>query len=307
MKKLYSVVLLFFIFRFSGHAQFVTQYFDGADTVFNNSVNVEIDTAGGNNIWQIGPPQKAYFDSAASQPNVIVTDTINYYPPDNVSTFTCKILNQFGSWGIYALQWSQMLDMDPGKDGGIVEFTRDYGQTWENIFNNPYVYNFYGYMWANADTIDSLVYAFSGRDTLWRDIWLCFDISWMTTLPDTIEFRFTFKSDSVGTDYEGWMIDNFISHPTFVHTVKENDLPDYVNLFPNPASKLVTIELQKQKDFHIIERMELVNSEGKTVKQWKNLPVKFWFDTTAFSDGLYYLNIKTNLRSQTVPLIISNN
>ena len=93
MKPLYFTTFILHFFVYSTTAQVYTQYFDGADTIFDNSVNVELDTSN-SNIWQIGASQKIIFDSAATVPNAIVTDTINSYPVNNVSRFTIKIHNQ---------------------------------------------------------------------------------------------------------------------------------------------------------------------------------------------------------------------
>src|SRR5687768_4104081 len=107
MKKIYLTVLLLFSTFISVRSQWLfTQYFDGADTAYESSLNISIDTAAGN-IWQIGIPQKVIFDSAATVPNAIVTDTINNYPVNNTSTFTISVLNQFASWGVLAFQWMQ--------------------------------------------------------------------------------------------------------------------------------------------------------------------------------------------------------
>ena len=79
MKKIYlTIILLVFVVRYST-AQFYTQYFDGADTTVWNSILIDIDHDS-SNVWQIGTPQKNIFDSAATQPNAIVTDTINLLP-----------------------------------------------------------------------------------------------------------------------------------------------------------------------------------------------------------------------------------
>jgi len=303
MNKLYLTTILLLIFLQPSKAQFYTQYFDGADTIFENSVNVELDTAI-SNIWQIGRPQKIIFDSAATQPNAIVTDTINNYPVNNLSRFTIKILNQWSPWGILAIQWMQKLDMDTS-DGGFIEFTTDHGLTWQNAFNNPYVYNFYGYQQENFDTLSTGEFVFTGTDTTWRDIWLCFDLSWMSLFPDTLMFRFTFKSDYVDNAQEGWIIDNFISHFTVIHTVKTTEQSKYLNVYPNPANSIVHIEAEKLTQFHIIENMELVNASGKSVESWKNIPTKFWFDASKYSDGLYYLKVKTNVKSEVIPVVIS--
>jgi Secretion system C-terminal sorting domain len=289
----------------SAQAQTQYQFFDGADTVYSNSVNIEIDT-NSSNIWQIGPPQKTFYNSAASQPNVIVTDTINNYPINNVSSFHIKIENNLGWWGIYALQWVQKLDMDSDHDGGIIEFTTDDGLTWQNVFNNPMVYNFYGFSPANTDTLDNGEFAFSGRDTSWKNIWLCFDVSWMTQLPDTITLRFTFKSDSINNAREGWIIDDFISHPTFIHTIQEAKSDQYITVYPNPSNGIVNIETEKKMEFHLIETMELINAKGEVVERWKNIPTKYWFDSKKYATGFYLLKIKTNFKSETIPLVFGD-
>lgn len=303
MKKLYITAVLLILIVSTSSAQYYSQYFDGADTIFSSSVNVELDTSS-SNVWQIGVPQKIIFDSSATFPNAIVTDTINSYPANNTSRFTIKILNQFTNFGILAVQWKQKLDMDTAFDGGIVEFTIDHGLTWQNAFNNPFVYNFYGFQLSNQDTLNTGEYAFSGTDSTWRDIWLCFDLSWVTQFQDTMMFRFTLKSDSVNNNKEGWMIDNFMSHITFIHTLKEVTKTDYLNVYPNPTNNIIHIEAEKLTEFHIIEHMELVDSQGKIVERWTNLPTKFWFDVSKYGEGLYFLRVKTNIQSETLPIIV---
>lgn len=306
MKHTYlTTVLLILLVRFSS-AQFYTQYFDGADTSAWNSIRISLDTSG-QNVWQIGRPQKIIFDSAATQPNAIVTDTINFYPINDTSRFIAKVNINGWNWGIFALQWKQKLDMDTSFDGGIIEYSVDNGNTWVNVFNNPYVYNFYGFQPANADTLIGGEFAFSGTDSTWRDIWLCFDISWLQQFSwnDTALFRFTLLSDSVYNNKEGWLIDNMHAHITIIHTVKEIEQEHYLNVYPNPTSNIVHIQIQKIMEFHIIEHMELIDPLGRVVDKWTNIPTKFWFDTNKYNDGMYYLKVKTNVKSETIPLVIS--
>src|ERR1041384_4098256 len=92
MKKLYlTISILFLAIGYSIAQLSVNQYFDGADTSATNSIIIMLDTSS-TNIWQIGRPQKIIFDSAATFPNALVTDTINNYPDSNVSRFTFKIV-----------------------------------------------------------------------------------------------------------------------------------------------------------------------------------------------------------------------
>ena len=100
------------------------------------------------------------------------------------------------------------------------------------------------------------------------------------------------------------MIDNMMSHITIIHTAKTVKQTDYLNVFPNPSGSIIHIEAEKLEDFHIIEQMELINSEGKVVRNWQNIPTKFWFDVKNFSDGNYTLHVKTNVNNKNIPIVI---
>jgi hypothetical protein len=305
--KLILPILMVFIANFT-FAQDYRQYFDGADTICNpnmspSAICISIDDDS-TNIWQIGIPQKSIFDSAATYQNALLTDTINFYPPNNSSSFQFTIV-PWTNWGILAIQWKQKLDMDEGLDGGKIEFSVDAGATWQNAFNNPHVYNFYGYQTVNEDTLPNGDFVFSGTDSLWRDIWLCYDMTWLSW-NDSIIVRFNFTSDSIDNNKAGWMIDNMLAHLTIIHTVSEVKPEKYLNVYPNPTSDIIHIETKKIQDFHIIEQMVLVNSVGKIVDEWKYIPTKFFINAKKYNNGLYYLKVKTNIKSETVPLIINH-
>lgn len=287
----------------SAQSQYYVQYFDGADTTEWNSLFIEFDDDS-TNIWQIGPPQKLIFNEAATVPNVIITDTINPYPINKTSSFWFEIPDDFGFWGILAVQWKQKLDMDPNGDGGKIEVSSDGGENWENIFENPFVYNLFGHDWENVMPLPNDEAVFSGLDTNWRDLWLCFDLSWMSTLEYPIRVKYTFISDSVDTAHEGWMMDNFLAHITIVHTVEEKERNEYLTVFPNPATDRIQIEASKITDYHIIEHMTLHNAAGQLIEQWTNIPTKFFIDTRSYKSGIYHLKIQTNLKSETKQVVI---
>ncbi len=300
MKSILLVTgLLFASFSFS---QNYNQYFDGADTSLSNSVLIQIDTSNANNIWQIGPPQKSIFNSASTLPNVIVTDTINHYPDSNSSSFQFWVDPFVFGWSIVAIQWTQKLDMDDSLDYGNIEFSLDNGATWQSAWNNPYVYNFYGYDQANT-TFNGPDEVFTGTDTNWRDIWLCFDGSFMQW-NDTLHCRFTFVSDSNTTNHEGWMIDNFMIHPTWIHTVEEIEQDEYIRLSPNPSTGKVVINTKKQNEFHIIEEIKVLDLNGRIVKEFGVHPTKTFIDISDLEDGEYILKIKTNLQSDTKKIVL---
>ncbi|MFM2385959.1 MAG: hypothetical protein RL660_716 [Bacteroidota bacterium] len=305
MKRIYLLVLLFLAFSLEISAQFYNQYFDGADTIPSSTLGIQLDTSS-QNVWQIGKPQKTIFSSAATIPNAIVTDTINPYPINNTSIFVAKIPKQgLSTFAVFALQWKQKLDLDSATDGGIIESSLDGGITWVNAFTDPSGKNFYGYDTANAVVLANGQHAFSGLDTLWRDIWLCYPIGWLNALTaDTLLFRFTLSSDSVNNNKEGWLIDNFMARSTVVHTIKNAEYKNYINVFPNPAKDVIRVELQSVIGYHMIEKMELIDEFGKVVDTWQNLPTSYKIATDKYAEGIYYLKVRTNLKTETVPISI---
>lgn len=308
MKTKIITRLIGLTFPFLGFGQYYSQYFDGADTLCESNLSsralcVTIDS-GSTNIWQIGLPQKMIFDSAATYPNAIVTDTVNYYPVNNTSSFQYTI-DPSTNWGILAIQWKQKLDTDYGFDGGVVEFSVDSGNTWENAFNNPYVYNFYGYDTSNVDTIQNGTMVFTGTDSTWKNIWLCYDMAWLNW-NHGILVRHTFLSDSIDNNKEGWLIDNMLAHITLIHTVNEIEQQEYMIISPNPTTGRVNITTKKIDEPHIIEKMELINIEGKIVQQWSVSPTKFYVDIGNHPNGIYFLNIKTNIQSETFKIVLEH-
>ncbi len=303
MKATTILSLLLLFSPFFGLSQYgATQYFDGADTLKQGSVIIHYDSAG-NDTWQVGPPQKNIFDTAATTPNAMMTDTINPYPTGDTSAFYFGIKPlQFG-YGILALQWMQKLDMDSAMDGGIIEFSVDTGKTWQNVFNNPFVYNLYGFDPENQQMLQSGEQAFSGTDTAWKDVWLCYDISWLS-FSDSLLVRFTFKSDSINNNREGWMIDNLLVHITFVHTVNEFEKDEYMKIFPNPTSGEINIETRKTSGFHIIEKMELVDMNGAVVQRFGFSPTKFSINIGHHPPGKYLLRVTTNKSSESFHIIL---
>lgn len=302
MIKSYFLISSLIFSTFAG-AQTWAQYFDGADTSAMNSILVDIDTTGGN-VWQVGPPQKTIFDSAASVPNVLVTDTINSYPANDTSSFVFEFL-PWSNFGIFALQWKQKIDLDSAGDAGAIEYSFDDGLTWTSVFNNPFVYNFYGFVPGDTGTTAGGVQGFTGTDSTWRDIWLCFQMSWLQQANfDTVMFRYTIYSDSLDNQREGWMIDNMNMHITIVHTAKGEQKDAYQKVYPSVTDGIVHIETMALNEFHIIENMQLIDATGRVVKEWKNVPTRFWIDIGDQPNGAYMLNIQTNKQTNAFPVIL---
>ncbi len=109
MKKSLLIVLSLSFFSPRLSAQTFYQYFDGADTLTTSViVNIVSDSS---NVWQIGRPQKTIFDSAATLPNAIVTDTIGFIPLNNTSSFIISVHPYTLGPFVSAYQWKQKLDL----------------------------------------------------------------------------------------------------------------------------------------------------------------------------------------------------
>ncbi len=298
MKK----TILLFVAICSGlasHAQgYYAQSFDGPQP---NSFSVTL-VPSANNVWQIGKPQKTFFNAAKSTPRVIVTDTINSYPVNNVSGFVfgVPLQNSSGNF-IYALRWVQKLDLDAGLDGGIVEFSNDQ-VSWQNAHNNPNSYQFYGFTPASKVTLASGEYAFSGRDTTWRDLWLCVKSTYAHQ-NDTLYFRFSLNSDGTQTNKEGWMIDNFRFETTILHPVKEISQIDQVVVYPNITTGIVNVEMKKLKDTDLIDDIVLIDESGRVVERYGKNYTKVVLDISNHKPGLYYLKVTTHSKTQSFKIL----
>lgn len=305
MKKLILLLVFLPFLSYSySQAEWYESYFDGGDTL-PHSVIFEMDTVLPN-IWQVGPPQKSIFDGAFSGEGVLVTDTIQPYPINDSSSFKVLFPNA-NVYGVIAVRWAQKLDLEPGVDGGLLEFSIDSGLTWQNPFGNPFVYNFYGFESENMDTLPDGTVLFSGTDTVWRDIWLCFEGSWSWDQGEqTTMVRYTLLSDSNDTQQEGWMIDNFKIHKTWFHTIGEEKQAKYVEVYPNPTSNRLNIEVQKMNEFHIIRHLVIKDAQGKVVEEYSNCPTKFFVDVSDYPSGLYYVTVETNLDTKTVKCLVTH-
>lgn len=294
-------------FSFSCFSQTQSQYFDGNDTVPRNTVEMQFSTIP-EDVWYVGTPQKNTFSSAFSNPNALFTSKSGGYAPNNTSSFNVRYSSENFGPGILAIQWMQKLHYQPATDsypgdGGYIEFTLDSGKTWHNAFTSPYVYNFYGYNENNVAELANGQTGFTGIDLEWRDIWLCFETNFFNHFGDIL-FRYTHISDDNASYHEGWMIDNFQMHITILHTITENEEENYISISPNPSHGLVKIQADKQKDFHIINSIELINIDGTVIEKYGMSPTKFQIDISHHPKGTYYLKVETNLKTEIHKIVL---
>ena len=278
MKKIFTAVCIFYCA--AAPAQVYTNNFEGP-----NNLPVYNDTMAGN-IWQTGTPAKVFFDSAYSVPNAMVTDTLNPYPVNNTSSFFFSINGPFLTMWII-IQFEHKYDTDSLYDGGYIEMSSDHGMTWHNIANDPFLSSGNPY----NDTISGGIKAFTGNSNGWMNTYIFFDYCALPLVVDSITFRFVFKSDSINTNKEGWMIDNIFVSNDICLGVKENPDNNIISISPNPAANQLAIGSRQQA----IEGVEIYNVLGEklNIGQLTANNNQLTLDVSKLNSGIYFVNVKT--------------
>lgn len=307
MKKLALLTLLFGIYSIS-FSQITKDLYDTLpwDTItFEKQYEfLEIDTFP-QNIWQIGQPQKVYFDSSYSAIKAIVTDTVTSYPIDNHSYFDIKI-GEF-NYNYYYMYYVGMeikhkFDTDTLKDGGYISVSYDNGLTWMNIINDTSDY--YDIkpsdndwwpntsLYSETDTLYNGEFGFSGKSEGWQTTFFSWyyipvknDLNWV----DTTLIRFNFISDNIDNNKEGWMIDDIkLCSVDLGSAYNENKVEEF-SIYPNPMIKSSTIVLQRK--YETIQTL-LIDIHGNVITKQKHMNCdSFVLHRNNIPRGIYFLKI----------------
>lgn len=297
MKNIFLLAINILLLIPIGYAQVDTINFE------MNTSRVEIDTTNKNNIWQIGKPSKTIFDSASSLPNAIVTDTINYYPVNNHSSFQIGFV-LYGSHP--AIGFKHKFDTDKYSDGGYVEVSFDTGTTWillSDTTNERWRWQYpsrvsvpYGMFTTNFySASDDILYngkpGFNGSQSQW--IYSTIEFPCMAVKKSfSCYVRFTFISDSIQTNKEGWMIDDiFIGYSGICSGIAESKEEEaLISIAPNPFSFTTTLTI----DYNYLEiaKLTIVDMLGRQVMQIDNINNNtINLEKGALTQGMYFYQL----------------
>ncbi len=302
MKK--TLLAFFSGFAIIANAQYYTQYFDGADTIVSQSIFVNLDTTI-SGIWQIGPPQKIIFESASTVPNVLITDTVNTYPDSLNSSAWFMLPENMLYAGAIAIQWNQKLDLDTNMDGGLIEFSSDSGLTWENAFYNSNVYNFYGWDIPNEGALPAGDPCFTGTDSTWKNIWLCFSYDYLQTI-NSLSIRFRIVSDSVETNQEGWMIDNLMVQETWFHPVAEQSKPSNFKVYPTITERSITIKQTNSSPDFLVKQISILSLNGQFIRFIPLPSGQEEIDLSDLAPGRYLIMIESSGTKELHEIVIAH-
>lgn len=248
-----------------------------------------IDSTQSGNIWNLGTPSKTVFDSAYTPPLALVTDTINTYPNNNISSFSFIVWTNCNYSAVYFMH---RFNTDSLFDGCVIEYSTDGGITWDNIINSTY--SVWSTVYSNADTIasNSNKPGFSGTSG-----WVGVALQGFT-IDTVVEYRFTFTSDSVNTNKDGWMIDNIVIQNFWYSDINEIKDNQKIQIFPNPTSNFISIQTENNIKFKSAEIKDVL---GKTILTSNNTTI----DLSKFETGIYFLEVTTD-KGKYVKRIIRN-
>lgn len=230
------------------------------------TIDISIDTSNPNNIWQIGKPQKSVFDTAYSGMNAIVTDTINPYPPQNISQFVVSVDLYAGPGPI--VSFYHKMDTRSNRDGGYIEISEDSinwyllsdsinSNDWNSYHNNNYMlfapdfaYNYYRKDSLQKDTLYNGHLGFSGTFG-WTEVKLYFRCMALKR-PFQNWLRFTFVSDTGLINQDGWMIDSFTVQNGGTPCTWINDENIRYTISPNPATATLHLAIEQHGQYEVV-------------------------------------------------------
>lgn len=241
---------------------------------------VSIDTTPGN-LWQIATPQKSFINSVYNK--VIITDSVNFYPPNNQSSFILKIPASYITGGTLLISLSYIIDTDTLRDGGTIDYSVDGGVDW-------YQGNNFDFGQIFPDMLYDGSFGLSGRSD-WTSLSFFACNIWSSN-NDSLWLRFTFKSDSINNQRDGWAIDDISVQYIDCGGVQEiNTNYHFSSVFPNPVSNTSLLQIKSQNSF--IRRVDFYDALGRRVSSpdhphQNNIPIS----KEKFGEGIFFYHVE---------------
>lgn len=248
---------------------------------------ISIDT---NKVWYIAKPQKDILYIPTDHPSLgeyaIFTDTSQFYDTNTISSFQFQLYLDYIDF--YDIDFYQKYDFEPNKDGGIIETSYDNGETWQNLLFDHTIMDYsLGYLLYD---INDTIKAFNnepGFTGIFSDGGT-FGIRWQNydMAGDTMLLRFTFASDSVDTENEGWLLDDFDFGGGLVPV---ENLPGNsgITLFPNPATSYINLNIRDSN----LSQVDIVSFTGELLYSFKYNGNES-IDISFLEPGIYFIRCR---------------
>jgi len=232
-----------------------------------------------NNIWQVGIPRKTIFDSAYSKRHAILTDSLNPYPVSDTSSFTITHVRpgnyNVGNESLQLNFWFR-LNSDSLSDFGKIEASIDKGNTWINLMTQDTTYRF---VWLEPKPV------LTGNTKGWQYFSLELrTLTYILGYSDTLMYRFTFISDSVQTQKEGWMLDDF-QLIDYWEGIDDNPSNNPLTITPNPTQGIIRLDFIDVTKNNFIQ---ILNNSGQVVFETSNYKENS-LNVSHLKNGVYFL------------------
>jgi hypothetical protein len=165
-------------------------------------------------------------------------------------------------------------------DYGKIEASVDNGITWVNLMTEDTTYYL---QWLAPKPV------LTGNSNGWQHFSLELNmLTYELGYSDTLLYRFTFISDGIQSNKDGWMLDDFqlVDWWEGIAAFSNND---FIDIYPNPSSgELSIVNTMNPK---VGYQVEILDVRGKTVLKDKIDSNKLRLD---LPNGLYLMKLKSN-------------
>ncbi len=289
MKKILfiSVILLVNTFILRGQTPFISCLGD-----FENQPGFScwagvfslINDSSANNIWQVCVPNKPVFNLAHSPTHAILTDSTSPYPVNNASSFIIKVKSDNDGFDVPVIGGWYKFDSDSLNDYGRIEISLDHGLAWTDILSDSTIY------WVTSKPV------FTGRIYQWREFFGLLPFIYQV---DTVYFRYTFLSDSIQTNQQGWMLDDLylLDH---IEGIEDQLLGHNVTVFPNPGGDQIFISVT---NFNSPVEVSLFDLLGQLHIKQSLRSNSDRIDISSLSNGIYIMKVDDTSKQSIVRIL----
>lgn len=307
------------IFSYADLFEWFCYYDDYNSYIYDSLDIIKYNFNDTNNIWNVCFPNKGDWNSGGWQPypdtfpaRVLITDSINPYPVNNLSTVEFYIIKPAWSyiynfcWSRFAFSFQFRAETDTITDGIFVDVSFDGGQTFANIqdtsavkslLNGPTSISSTYFIDYRSQLLNS--YGFSGNMTLgypYSDGWYYpfFEFDWDNANAhnvDTAIVKLSFISDSINTYKRGVIIDNINIYveDQCVVSAENNFLKYSVTLYPNPVKDFSKIEFSNPDCENF--KLEIVDNNGKMIFEGETNEQQIQIGNLDLQKGIYHYRL----------------
>jgi len=237
--------------------------------------------------WERGNATSLLLNSSGN--NVYGTNLAGEYAPDTKSFLIspCYDLSQTSN---PVLKFDMAYDLEENWDVFYVEYSTD-GSNW-NVLGTSNDSNWYNSdrtlaSSGGTDCNNCPGAQWTGTNSTLQEY--SHELSSISNLTN-ITFRFVFHSDPA-VEQEGVIIDNLIVEGTTLSS--ENFDKTDIAIYPNPSKNIFNLKSKTLFNFDF----NVTDITGKIVLQKRNVAIQrnlYQIDMTAFTSGIYFLNIRSN-------------